>query len=94
MIYFIIIVIIAYGILNIPFANQIASPFLAVVFIYTAVMLHDMYDEQKQIKRELSEIKEMLSSAEFQKDKPCIENEENAAEGNSIEAESDSDSLK
>lgn len=44
MIVIIILILISYGILNIPYANQLASPFLAVVLIYFAVVI---YKEKK-----------------------------------------------
>lgn len=48
MIVIIILILISYGILNIPYANQLASPFLAVVLIYFAVVIYNLRKENRE----------------------------------------------
>ncbi len=54
-----VIILIAYGVLNIPLVNQMASPFLAPVFIYLVWFAY------KQMK-ENEENKKLIRSLQFQ----------------------------
>lgn len=64
-----LIILIAYGMLNIPLANQMASPFLAPVFIYLVWFAYKQMKENEENKQtirslqfQLLEIRDILLS--------------------------------
>lgn len=61
MIVIIILILIAYGILNIPYANQLASPFLAVVLIYFAVVIYNLRKENRELNNKIDDLKATIN---------------------------------
>lgn len=66
-----VIVLLAYGYVNLATANQTASPFLAIIFIYFAYMLHTIRKDQK-------ELIEKINLLDQKRERFCAEEKENS----------------
>lgn len=60
------ILLLAYGYMNIIFENKLASPFLAIIFIYLIWKLFDMKLKMEEQDKKLDEIKNLLEKNQNQ----------------------------